>query len=97
MQELTQFAVNDIRGLVSQLKNRGLGVIITDHNVRETLGITEEIWLCFTRWKNPETRLQPKKSPKDEMVKKALPGRRFCYVKNPASPGFIYISRSRTR
>ncbi len=38
-------AVNDIKGLVSQLKNRGLGVIITDHNVRETLGITDRSYV----------------------------------------------------
>lgn len=38
-------AVNDIRNLVSQLKNRGLGVIITDHNVRETLGITDRSYI----------------------------------------------------
>ncbi len=38
-------AVNDIRELVSQLKNRGLGVIITDHNVRETLGVTDRSYV----------------------------------------------------
>ena len=38
-------AVNEIRELVSQLKNRGLGVIITDHNVRETLGITDRSYV----------------------------------------------------
>jgi len=38
-------AVNEIRALVSQLKNRGLGVIITDHNVRETLGITDRSYV----------------------------------------------------
>ena len=38
-------AVNEIRSLVSQLKNRGLGVIITDHNVRETLGITDHSYV----------------------------------------------------
>ena len=38
-------AVNEIRGLVSQLKDRGLGVIITDHNVRETLGITDRSYV----------------------------------------------------
>ena len=31
-------AVNEIRDLVSHLKDRGIGVLITDHNVRETLG-----------------------------------------------------------
>lgn len=34
-------AISDIRALVAQLKNRGLGVLITDHNVRETLGIID--------------------------------------------------------
>jgi len=38
-------AVNEIREMVSQLKNRGLGVIITDHNVRETLGITDHSYV----------------------------------------------------
>ena len=34
-------AIADIRDLVAQLKERGLGVLITDHNVRETLGIID--------------------------------------------------------
>ncbi len=34
-------AINDIRELVAQLKERGLGVLITDHNVREALGIID--------------------------------------------------------
>ena len=34
-------AVGEIRGLVAALKGRGLGVLITDHNVRETLGIVD--------------------------------------------------------
>jgi len=38
-------AVNEIRNLVSQLKNRGLGVLITDHNVRETLDITDRAYI----------------------------------------------------
>lgn len=38
-------AVNDIRSLVSQLKNRGLGVLITDHNVRETLDIIDRAYI----------------------------------------------------
>ena len=32
-------SVNDIKQIITHLKNRGLGVLITDHNVRETLGI----------------------------------------------------------
>jgi lipopolysaccharide export system ATP-binding protein len=34
-------AIKDIRELVAKLKQRGLGVLITDHNVRETLGIID--------------------------------------------------------
>jgi len=38
-------AVGEIRQLVSQLKNRGLGVLITDHNVRETLDIIDRAYI----------------------------------------------------
>lgn len=41
-------AVNDIRSLVSQLKNRGLGVLITDHNVRETLDIIDRAYILHS-------------------------------------------------
>ena len=41
-------AVNDIRTLVSQLKNRGLGVLITDHNVRETLDIIDRAYILHS-------------------------------------------------
>jgi lipopolysaccharide export system ATP-binding protein len=40
-------AVSDIRELVSHLKQRGLGVIITDHNVRETLGVTDRSYILY--------------------------------------------------
>jgi lipopolysaccharide export system ATP-binding protein len=38
-------AVADIRGLVAHLKNRGIGVLITDHNVRETLEIVDRAYI----------------------------------------------------
>ena len=38
-------AVNDIRALVSHLKTRGIGVLITDHNVRETLSIIDRAYI----------------------------------------------------
>ena len=38
-------AVSDIRKLVSQLKDRGIGVLITDHNVRETLEIVDRAYI----------------------------------------------------
>lgn len=68
-------AVNEIRDLVSQLKNRGLGVIITDHNVRETLGITDRSYVLhdgkiLKHGTTPEI-------VKDEMVKKVYLGEDF--------------------
>ena len=38
-------AVGEIRTLVSHLKNRGMGVLITDHNVRETLDIVDRAYI----------------------------------------------------
>ena len=38
-------SVGDIRNLVSDLKNRGIGVLITDHNVRETLEIIDRAYI----------------------------------------------------
>ena len=45
---LAPTAVNEIRTLVSQLKNRGLGVLITDHNVRETLDIIDRAYILHS-------------------------------------------------
>lgn len=38
-------AVVDIQGIVTQLRTRGIGVLITDHNVRETLGICDRAYI----------------------------------------------------
>ncbi|HEX4859500.1 MAG TPA: LPS export ABC transporter ATP-binding protein [Usitatibacteraceae bacterium] len=38
-------AVIDIQGIIRFLKNRGIGVLITDHNVRETLGICDHAYI----------------------------------------------------
>lgn len=40
-------AVEDIQRIVEQLRNRGIGVLITDHNVQETLHITDRAYLLF--------------------------------------------------
>jgi lipopolysaccharide export system ATP-binding protein len=40
-------AVEDIQSIVAQLKNRNIGVLITDHNVQETLQITDRAYLLF--------------------------------------------------
>jgi len=38
-------AVADIQSIISHLKDRGIGVLITDHNVRETLSITDRAYV----------------------------------------------------
>jgi len=38
-------SVNDIKQIVTQLKDRGIGVLITDHNVRDTLDICEKAYI----------------------------------------------------
>ena len=40
-------AVEDIQGIVEILKNKGIGILITDHNVRETLSITDRAYLLY--------------------------------------------------
>lgn len=40
-------AVEDIQGIVSQLKTKNIGILITDHNVQETLSITDRAYLLF--------------------------------------------------
>jgi lipopolysaccharide export system ATP-binding protein len=39
--------VQDLQGIVRTLKERGLGVLITDHNVRETLSITDRAYIMY--------------------------------------------------
>lgn len=40
-------AVEDIQSIVAQLKHRNIGILITDHNVNETLSITDRAYLLF--------------------------------------------------
>lgn len=40
-------AVEDIQGIVAKLKHRNIGILITDHNVNETLSITDRAYLLF--------------------------------------------------
>lgn len=40
-------AVEDIQGIVTKLKQKNIGVLITDHNVHETLSITERAYLLY--------------------------------------------------
>ena len=40
-------AVEEIQGIVSKLKDKNIGILITDHNVNETLSITDRAYLMF--------------------------------------------------
>ena len=40
-------AVEDIQGIVAKLKNKNIGILITDHNVDETLAITDRAYLLY--------------------------------------------------
>ncbi len=40
-------AVEDIQGIIHSLKKRSIGVLITDHNVRETLSVTDRAYLLY--------------------------------------------------
>ena len=39
--------MEEIQQIVAQLKERGIGVLVTDHNVHETLAITERAYLLY--------------------------------------------------
>ena len=44
-QSVDPIAVGDIQRIIAYLKRRGLGILITDHNVRETLRITDRAYI----------------------------------------------------
>ena len=68
-------AVAEIRNLVAHLKNRGLGVLITDHNVRETLGIIDRAYILSDGVMLKEG--TPDEIVKDERVRKIYLGENF--------------------
>jgi lipopolysaccharide export system ATP-binding protein len=68
-------AVEDIQRIVAQLKNRNIGILITDHNVQETLAITERSYLMFEGGILKSG--TPNELAKDEMVRKVYLGQNF--------------------
>ncbi|MFZ5554885.1 MAG: LPS export ABC transporter ATP-binding protein [Bacteroidota bacterium] len=73
-------AVEDIQSIVSQLKNKNIGVLITDHNVQETLSITDRAYLLvegkiFKHGTAEELAA-------DEQVKKVYLGQNFILRRN---------------
>ena len=68
-------AVEDIQSIISVLKNKNIGILITDHNVQETLAITDRTYLMFEG--KILTEGIPEDLAKDEMVRKVYLGKNF--------------------
>lgn len=68
-------AVEDIQKIVAHLKKRNIGILITDHNVQETLAITDRTYLMF-EGKILKTGT-PEELARDEMVRKVYLGQNF--------------------
>lgn len=68
-------AVGEIRSLVSHLRDKGIGVLITDHNVRDTLEIVDRAYILHDGLILKEGR--PKEIIKDTNVRRVYLGERF--------------------
>ncbi|WP_282787798.1 LPS export ABC transporter ATP-binding protein [Flavobacterium croceum] len=68
-------AVEDIQRIVAQLKNKNIGILITDHNVQETLAITDKTYLMFEGGILKAGK--PEELASDEMVRKVYLGQNF--------------------
>ena len=68
-------AVEDIQKIVAHLKKKNIGILITDHNVQETLAITDKTFLMFEG--NILKAGTPEELAKDEMVRKVYLGKNF--------------------
>ena len=68
-------AVEDIQGIVARLKDKNIGILITDHNVQETLAITDKTYLMFEG--SILKSGVPEELAEDEMVRKVYLGQNF--------------------
>ena len=68
-------AVEDIQRIVAHLKKKNIGILITDHNVQETLAITDKTYLMFEGSILKEG--TPEQLAEDEMVRKVYLGKNF--------------------
>jgi lipopolysaccharide export system ATP-binding protein len=68
-------AVEDIQSIVAHLKDRNIGILITDHNVTETLAITDRTYLMFEGKILKEG--TPRELAEDELVRKVYLGKNF--------------------
>ncbi len=72
-------AVEDIQSIVSHLKDRNIGILITDHNVTETLAITDRTYLMFEGGILKEG--TPEELAADELVRRVYLGKSFVLKK----------------
>ena len=72
-------AVEDIQKIIFHLKKRKIGILITDHNVQETLAITDRTYLMFEG--NILKSGKPEDLAKDELVRKVYLGQNFEFRK----------------
>lgn len=68
-------AVEEIQGIVAQLKDKNIGILITDHNVDETLSITDRAYLMFEG--NLLKAGTPEELAADEQVRRVYLGKNF--------------------
>ena len=68
-------AVEDIQKIITKLTKKNIGILITDHNVRETLAITDRTYLMFEG--NILKDGKPKELADDETVRKVYLGKNF--------------------
>lgn len=68
-------AVEDIQRIIAHLKKKNIGILITDHNVQETLAITDKTYLMFEG--SILKAGEPEELAKDEMVRKVYLGKNF--------------------
>ena len=68
-------AVEDIQRIVAHLKKKNIGILITDHNVQETLAITDKTYLMFEG--SILKAGTPEELAEDEMVRKVYLGQNF--------------------
>jgi len=68
-------AVNDIQSIVAKLKNRNIGILITDHDVQATLAITDRTYLMYEGEILKEG--TPRELADDEMVRRVYLGKDF--------------------
>ncbi len=76
-------AVEDIQSIVAHLKNRNIGILITDHDVQATLAITDKTYLMYQGGILKEG--IPEDLAKDELVRKVYLGKDFELKKKKIS------------